>query len=315
MVTDPLAYARDPRIGAHPRLLLITLAQYANDEGVCWPGVRRLRTDTGLAADTIHGATEALTEAGRIEVSADAESRTSTDCNASPSLPRHRIVVVLSYTSGHPEQSREGLRPLLPATRRLPPAGDLLRWAVSRSRKPRETAQAASPCLARLALRNRNRNRTRPTTAGVGYRAATPAEEARIAGLLQRHADLLKDADRWEQHDQPTVTQLRSREAIAQRVNALVLDNLVEMGFDDLAERIATRLLASNALSPRQRPHLVDAYELAARLNVSRDTIYQHARGWAASASATALVDACGSTSIERSKHGHSLKQQGVAKA
>lgn len=68
-VTDPLAYARDPRIGAHPRLLLITLAQYANDEGVCWPGVRRLRTDTGLAADTIHGATEALTEAGRIEVS------------------------------------------------------------------------------------------------------------------------------------------------------------------------------------------------------------------------------------------------------
>ena len=78
---------------------------------------------------------------------------------------------------------------------------------------------------------------------------------------------------------QPTVTlNSASVEAIAQRVNALVLDNLVEMGFDDLAERIATRLLASNALSPRQRPHLVDAYELAARLNVSRDTIYQHAK-------------------------------------
>ena len=77
---------------------------------------------------------------------------------------------------------------------------------------------------------------------------------------------------------QPAVTlDSASVEAIAQRVNALVLNNLIEVGLDDLAERIGERILASDALSSRQRPHLVDAHELAARLNVSRDTIYQHA--------------------------------------
>ena len=65
---------------------------------------------------------------------------------------------------------------------------------------------------------------------------------------------------------QPAVTlDSASVEAIAQRVNALVLNNLIEVGLDDLAERIGERILASDALSSRQRPHLVDAHELAAR--------------------------------------------------
>jgi len=67
-VTDPVAFACDPRIRAPARWLLVALARYADHEGVCWPGIRRLHADTGLATDTIQGAVEALIAAGRIEV-------------------------------------------------------------------------------------------------------------------------------------------------------------------------------------------------------------------------------------------------------
>lgn len=40
-----------------------------------------------------------------------------------------------------------------------------------------------------------HRNRTPPNRADSSYHAATPAEEARIARLLRRHADLLADAE------------------------------------------------------------------------------------------------------------------------
>jgi len=66
--------------------------------------------------------------------------------------------------------------------------------------------------------------------------------------------------------------------AIAARTNGMVLDNLIEMGLDNLAERVVECLRAPDNLSQDQGgPRLVDARELAAKLHVSRDTIYEHA--------------------------------------
>jgi hypothetical protein len=65
---DPVGFAADPALGGRERLLLAALARYCNQEGACWPGVRRLRADTGLATDTIESATRVLVERGRITV-------------------------------------------------------------------------------------------------------------------------------------------------------------------------------------------------------------------------------------------------------
>ncbi len=66
--TDPLTFASDSLLGGSERLLLIALARHANDEGICWPGVRRLHANTGLATDTIEHATRALVAANRVKV-------------------------------------------------------------------------------------------------------------------------------------------------------------------------------------------------------------------------------------------------------
>lgn len=65
---DPIAFATDPALGSKERHLLITLARYCNREGVCWPGIRRLASDTGMATDTVERATEGLVTKGRITV-------------------------------------------------------------------------------------------------------------------------------------------------------------------------------------------------------------------------------------------------------
>lgn len=67
-VTDPVAFATDPTLNSKARLLLIALARYSDDEGISWPGVRRLRADTGMASDTIKQATDSLVAAGRLAV-------------------------------------------------------------------------------------------------------------------------------------------------------------------------------------------------------------------------------------------------------
>lgn len=66
--TDPIAFAHDPALGARERLLLIALARYADDEGRCWPSIRRLRADTRMATDTVERASENLVAAERIVV-------------------------------------------------------------------------------------------------------------------------------------------------------------------------------------------------------------------------------------------------------
>jgi hypothetical protein len=62
-----------------------------------------------------------------------------------------------------------------------------------------------------------------------------------------------------------------SVERVAQRVNELVLANLIEMGLDRSGERSAK----STTDPPTQR--LVDAQTVARALGVSRDCVYAHA--------------------------------------
>jgi hypothetical protein len=66
--TDPLAFARDPRLRSRARYLLAALATYANDEGKCWPGIRRLSEDTAMAKNTVERARDELVAAERIVV-------------------------------------------------------------------------------------------------------------------------------------------------------------------------------------------------------------------------------------------------------
>jgi hypothetical protein len=66
--TKPFACARDPRLRLRARHLLAALATYANDEGKCWPGIRRLSEDTGMAKNTVERARDELVTAGRIVV-------------------------------------------------------------------------------------------------------------------------------------------------------------------------------------------------------------------------------------------------------
>ncbi len=67
-------------------------------------------------------------------------------------------------------------------------------------------------------------------------------------------------------------------ETIAQRANVLVLNNLIELGLENVAERVVELLRASDDFSPqRGAPRLVNARELGARRGVSRDYVYAHA--------------------------------------
>jgi hypothetical protein len=65
---DPAGFAADPRLSAHARFLLRTLADHARPDGVCFPSVRRIRDLTRMASDTIHSATLELEAAGRVSV-------------------------------------------------------------------------------------------------------------------------------------------------------------------------------------------------------------------------------------------------------
>jgi DNA-binding transcriptional ArsR family regulator len=56
------------------------------------------------------------------------------------------------------------------------------------------------------------------------------------------------------------------------------LDALADALAAKLAPRVLELLRMSGDLAPQSAPRLVDARELAAKLNLSRDTIYEHAR-------------------------------------
>ena len=55
-------------IKAGPRLLLLLMADYANEQGVCWPSVRRLADEMACSRSTVQRAIEALVEHGVMTV-------------------------------------------------------------------------------------------------------------------------------------------------------------------------------------------------------------------------------------------------------
>lgn len=55
-------------IKAGPRLLLLLMADYANEQGVCWPSVRRLADEMACSMRTVQRAIEALVEHGVMTV-------------------------------------------------------------------------------------------------------------------------------------------------------------------------------------------------------------------------------------------------------
>ena len=55
-------------IKAGPRLLLLLMADYANEQGVCWPSVRRLADEMACSMRTVQRAIEALVEQGVMTV-------------------------------------------------------------------------------------------------------------------------------------------------------------------------------------------------------------------------------------------------------
>jgi hypothetical protein len=68
-ISEPLEFARDKRLHAPARAVLIALCSHAKIDNRARPGIRRLSELTGLAPDTITRATHELEEARRIRVS------------------------------------------------------------------------------------------------------------------------------------------------------------------------------------------------------------------------------------------------------
>lgn len=74
MSLQAMSWARDvmpempESVRAFPRLLLLLLADYANEQGVCWPSIRRLSEEMSCTTRTVQRAIEALVEQGAMTV-------------------------------------------------------------------------------------------------------------------------------------------------------------------------------------------------------------------------------------------------------
>ncbi len=63
---DPLGFAAEQRLHARERHLLAALVRYCNLEGACFPSIRRLCADTGMASDTIERTMDRLIAHGQL---------------------------------------------------------------------------------------------------------------------------------------------------------------------------------------------------------------------------------------------------------
>ncbi|MFK4017264.1 helix-turn-helix domain-containing protein [Cobetia marina] len=55
-------------VNATPRLTLLLLADFANEQGICWPTVSRLANEVGCTPRTVQRAMEVLVEQGMLKV-------------------------------------------------------------------------------------------------------------------------------------------------------------------------------------------------------------------------------------------------------
>lgn len=62
----PYRSIRDKELKHEARLVLMALGYYANRAGVCWPSLRTLVEDTGLAINTVQGNLERLVKGGYV---------------------------------------------------------------------------------------------------------------------------------------------------------------------------------------------------------------------------------------------------------
>jgi len=171
---------------------------------------------------------------------------------------------------------REDMRKLWTVDRRLPQPGHLLRRSLPSGRKPRScwrTSQADGlPSSHRETAQKPHRHAHgrclpgRHTGRGGTYRSlpAPPPEpepgvcDTRNGGVTPLTVVL----------DEGTI------DRIVARTNAMVLNNLLELGLDGLAERLRTAEDLQNVTGVSR---LVDAATVAHALGVTRGCVYDHA--------------------------------------
>lgn len=66
MSFQAMAKAVEIKLPFHEKFVLIMLANYANEEGRCWPAVATLASDTGLSVAAVKKALKKLVERGLI---------------------------------------------------------------------------------------------------------------------------------------------------------------------------------------------------------------------------------------------------------
>lgn len=74
MSIEALSWAWRQPLKQGPKLVLLALADYANDDGVCWPGVDALAEKTSMSRSAVIEAIKALAEAGLVAVEKRADA-------------------------------------------------------------------------------------------------------------------------------------------------------------------------------------------------------------------------------------------------
>lgn len=62
----------DESLGATDKIVMLSLADHADDEGYCYPSIARLTRRTGLTARTVQNVTKRLQETGRLSIELNA---------------------------------------------------------------------------------------------------------------------------------------------------------------------------------------------------------------------------------------------------
>ena len=115
------------------RLILLSLADHANDEGMCYPSIRRLAKRTGLSERAVQGAAAALQAAGWLRIERNAGPKGCnlfTVCTPAANAPPQQV---------HPR--RKCTTP--PQQVRPPPAGDAPEPSLNHQEPSEEEANAS----------------------------------------------------------------------------------------------------------------------------------------------------------------------------
>jgi hypothetical protein len=99
---------------AGEKLLLLALADCANDEGFCWPGMRSLKAKTGKCERSLQAAIKSLCAAGhltRVEVPGKGCNYTvhpRNNCTPAETAPPQKLTETPAKTAGKPSRTTIG---------------------------------------------------------------------------------------------------------------------------------------------------------------------------------------------------------------